>query len=202
LKNIVPSIVILPLVVLIGGAGIIYSGAYNVAATAPHWPATRWLIETARVRSIKAHAGGIVPPTDLGSQARVVAGTSHFSEHCIVCHAGPGVEADDMADGMYPRPPALTHVSGQYSPGELFWILKNGIKMTAMPSWGDHSDDDLWDTVAFLEKLPGMTHEEYEALMTAAEAAGGHHKHGVGAMDMPGHEMPETNSHADHDSHD
>ena len=198
MKNIIPSITVLILVVLVGGAAITYSGVYNVAATDPHWPLTRWLIETARVRSIKAHASDVVAPTDLGTQARIVAGTSHFSDHCVVCHGGPGVDADDMAEGMYPKPPALTDAAKQYTPGELFWILKNGIKMTAMPSWGDHGDEDLWNTVAFLERLPGMKHEEYEALTTAAEAAGGHHKHGAGEMDMPGHDMPDT----DHASHD
>jgi hypothetical protein len=45
----------------------------------------------------------------------------------------------------------------QYKPGELFWVLKHGIKMTGMPSWADHSDEDLWATVAFLERLPGMS---------------------------------------------
>lgn len=202
MKNIVSSIAFLVLVVLVGGAGFIYSGIYNVAATEPHWPGTRWLIETARVRSIKAHASGIVVPADLSTQARIVAGTSHFSDHCVGCHAGPGVEADDMAEGMYPKPPVLTHAAEQYTPAELFWILKNGIKMTAMPSWGDHSDDDLWNTVAFVEKLPGMTHEEYETLIAAAEAAGGHHMHGAGEMSMPRHDMPATNPQPNQDTHD
>ena len=40
-----------------------------------------------------------------------------------------------------------------YSPAELFWIVKNGIKMTVMPLWRNHSDEELWATVAFLKKL-------------------------------------------------
>jgi mono/diheme cytochrome c family protein len=198
----ISSVAALALLVLVGGATVIYLGVYNVAASEPHWPATRWLIETVRVRSIKAHAAGIVAPADLGTQTRIVAGTSHFSDHCVVCHAGPGVEADDMAEGMYPKPPALADAAKQYTPGELFWILKNGIKMTAMPSWGDHSDDDLWNTVAFIEKLPGMTHEEYGTLTAAAEAAGGHHMHGSGEMIMPGHNMPAANPQPNQNTHD
>jgi hypothetical protein len=58
----------------------------------------------------------------------------------------------------------------------LFWIVKHGIKMTGMPSWGNHSDDELWTTVAFLEKLPGMTEQDY-AKLAAASRAQGEHRH-------------------------
>ena len=47
--------------------------------------------------------------------------------------------------------------------------------MTGMPSWGDHSDDELWATVAFLRKLPGMTQEEYARLVMQSMQGGGHH---------------------------
>jgi len=166
--------------IIVGGiAALIYSGAYNVAASEPHWSPTIRLLEVARRQSVRAHAATIQPPADLGESERVVAGTAHYAEHCATCHAGPGVEADDMAEGMYPKPPALTDVSKRFSPGELFWILKNGIKMTGMPAWGDHSDDELWSMVAFLDQLPGMTPEAYRDLRAAAEAAGGHHRHGT-----------------------
>jgi hypothetical protein len=61
-----------------------------------------------------------------------------------------------------------------YTPAELFWIVKHGIRMTGMPSWGDHSDDELWATVAFIEKLPGMTDQDYANLVAASRAQGGH----------------------------
>lgn len=92
-----------------------------------------------------------------------------------------------MAEGMYPSPPVLTDVAHRYSPAELFWILKHGIKMSGMPSWGDHSDEDLWNTVAFMEKLPTMSEEDYGKLVMASMAAGGHHMHGghdMGGMNM------------------
>jgi hypothetical protein len=57
----------------------------------------------------------------------------------------------------------------------LFWIIKHGIRMTGMPSWGDHSADELWATVAFIQKLPGMTDQDYAKLIAASRAQGGHH---------------------------
>ena len=50
-------------------------------------------------------------------------------------------------------------------PQQLFWITKNGIKLTGMPAFGKtHSDEKIWDIVAFMEKLPTMTKEQYQAL--------------------------------------
>jgi len=161
--------------VLIGGAGIVYSGVYDIGATAPHWGITHWVIETARVRSIKAHAAGIVAPPGLDDAARIPMGTEHFAAHCAVCHGAPGVPKGDIANGLYPQPPDLAVTVSAYSDGELFWILKHGIKMTGMPAWADHSDDELWATVAFLRKLPGMTQEEYAKLVMQSMQGGGHH---------------------------
>ena len=173
----------LALMVVVGGAALMWSGVVSVAANDPHLPVTQWVLDTGRIRSIKMHAAGIVPPSNLADHTRIVGGTAHFAEHCAGCHSAPGVEAEDMAEGMYPKPPALTAAARQWTPGELFWILKNGIKMSGMPSWADHGDDALWDIVAFLEKLPGMSEQDYGQLVMASIKAGGHHMHGSG-MDM------------------
>lgn len=192
MRKIIGPVVVLAGLSVAGCAAFIYFGAFNVAATEKHYGFVHAILETARVRSIKMHAAGIVPPADLDSQARVVNGTSHFAEHCAMCHSAPGVEAQDLADGMYPQPPVLTDVARRYTPGELFWILKNGIKMSGMPSWSDHGDDELWNTVAFMERLPGMSEQDYGKLVMASMAAGGHHMHGGGQMNMsmPGMNMP------------
>jgi mono/diheme cytochrome c family protein len=163
--------------VVLAAAVAIWWGAFSVAATETHWPATRWVLETARVRSIKANANGIVAPANLADRMRIVSGTAHFADHCAGCHAAPGVPADDMAKGMNPKPPALTGAARQWTPGQLFWILRNGIKMSGMPAWMDHSDEELWDVVAFLEQLPEMSEQDYGKLIMTSMQAGGHMNH-------------------------
>ncbi len=177
MKAAIGTVIALVILVALGSAAFVYSGAYDVAATAPHWEVTRWALDVARVRSIKAHAAGIADPAGLDDQAKVLMGTGHFAAHCAVCHGAPGVPKGDIADGLYPAPPNLAEAAKVYRPAELFWILKNGIKMTGMPAWHDHTDEELWATVAFLEKLPAMTEQEYAALIRASMAAGGH-QHG------------------------
>jgi len=199
MRKVFATIIVLAVVAIAGATAFIYSGAFNVAATEKHSDLVHAIFETARVRSIEVHAAGIAPPADLDSQARLVNGTSHFAEHCAMCHSAPGVAAQDLAEGMYPKPPALTDAAKRYTSGELFWILKNGIKMSGMPSWGDHGDDDLWNTVAFMEKLPSMSEQDYGKLVMASTAAGGHNTRGAGAMDMSHGPPAEADRKADSD---
>jgi mono/diheme cytochrome c family protein len=175
---------------LLGAGAVIYAGLYDIAATTPHWPVTAWLLETARTRSIKAQAAGIVVPPGLEDPAKVIIGVEHYAAHCAVCHGAPGVPKGDIAQGLYPPPPDLAKAAPLYTPAELFWILEHGIKMTGMPAWSDHSDDELWATVGFLEKLPGMSEQDYAKLITANIAHGSHHH-----ADTDGHDpaMPNSN---------
>ena len=124
MRTVIASILVAALVALLGGFAVIYAGLYDVAATEPHSPVTSWLLETARTRSIKAHAAGIQTPPGLDDPAKVIIGVEHYAAHCAVCHGAPGVPNGDIAHGLYPQPPNLAEAAKRYSPGELFWILK------------------------------------------------------------------------------
>jgi mono/diheme cytochrome c family protein len=180
MRSFLVSLAVAIALIVVGGLIFIYSGVFDVAASDPHWPMTRWVFDTVRIRSIKAHATGIETPPELDDPAKLVVGTEHFAAHCAVCHGAPGVPKGDIARGLNPQPPDLKEISALYTPPELLWILKHGIRMTGMPSWSDHSDEELWATVAFIEKLPGMTPEEYGKLVMASIAQGGHQHHSGG----------------------
>jgi len=175
MRTVLASLLVAALLAVLGAGAVIYAGIYDVAATSPHSRVTSWLLETARIRSIKAQAAGIAVPPGLDDPAKLVIGVGHYAAHCAVCHGAPGVPRGDIAQGLYPPPPDLAKTAPLYSPAELFWIVKHGIKMTGMPSWSDHSDDELWATVGFLEKLPGMSEQDYAHLVMAGTAQGGGH---------------------------
>jgi mono/diheme cytochrome c family protein len=174
MRIVTPILVGLLLVLLISLAAI-YAGRYDVGATAPHWPVTTWLLETVRIRSIKAHAARIDVPPDRDDPAKVLIGFEHYAARCAVCHGAPGVPRGDIARGLYPPPPDLAKTAPLYTPAELFWIVKHGIKVTGMPAWSDHTDEELWATVDFVEKLPGMSEQDYAKLVMASMAHSGHH---------------------------
>ena len=175
MRTVIASLIIAAVIFVLGAGAVIYAGLYDVAATAPHWPATAWLLETVRIRSIKAQAAGITVPPGLEEPAKLVIGVEHYAAHCAVCHGAPGVPKGDIGRGLYPPPPDLAKTAPLYNPGELFWIAKHGIKMSGMPAWSDHSDGELWATVAFLQKLPAMSEQDYARLDMASMARGGGH---------------------------
>jgi mono/diheme cytochrome c family protein len=185
-RTVLATLVISAGAVVIAGALFIYGGLFNVAASDRHWPAVAWLMETARIRSIKAHAARIAAPPGLDDPAKLLIGTEHYASHCALCHGAPGVPKGDIAQGMYPSPPELAGAARRYSDAELFWILKHGIKMTGMPAWSDHNDAELWATVAFLKKLgAGMTEQEYGELVKATMLHGTMQHGGAGAPIAP-----------------
>jgi hypothetical protein len=48
----------------------------------------------------------------------------------------------------------------------LFWVIKNGINMTGMPSFGaiNVPDQEIWTIVAFVKKLRGCTAKKRDEL--------------------------------------
>jgi len=162
--------------IVVVGAVLAGLGAYDVGADSPHTALTRAVIGFVRERSIESRAADIkVPP--LNDPKMIGEGAEHYDAMCTGCHLAPGMSDNEMRPGMNPRPPALAKISPD-DPAEQFWIIKHGIKMTAMPAWGTtHSDEEIWNMVALLQKLPKMTPAEYRALVAAS---GKHHD----SMDM------------------
>ena len=151
-------------VLAIGALILIYSGAFNIAASVPHGPVGAWVLETTMERSVKARAeaeGAVAPVTADG----LLAGFREYDSECAQCHGAPGVERADWAEGMRPRPPDLARVATQWSAGELLWIVEHGFKLTGMPAMGaHHSDQDLRNVVAFVRTLPRVTAEDYQRM--------------------------------------
>jgi mono/diheme cytochrome c family protein len=166
-------ILALIIVVVIGGVvwtAFVYSGAYNVSMSNHDNAVVNWYFDTGTTRSIKQHAAGITAP-DLNNPERIQSGANHFAEMCAQCHGGPGEQPQEIARGLWPEAPDLAKAVPDWTPGELYWITKNGIKFSAMPAWGPtHSDEKIWDIVAFLEKLPKLSPADYQQLQTKAPA--------------------------------
>ncbi|HEY7978815.1 MAG TPA: cytochrome c [Rhizomicrobium sp.] len=162
---------------LVGLAAFSFSGLYNVAADAPHAGVTKALIAAIRERSIESRSGDVVVPPL--SNHMIADGAAHYDAMCTACHLAPGMAENEMRPGMNPKPPVLWRFK-HGDPREQFWVIKHGIKMSGMPAWGmTHSDEEIWDMVAFLQKLPLLSPAQYKAVV----ASGGEH-HDHDHMDM------------------
>jgi mono/diheme cytochrome c family protein len=153
--------------VIVCVAIFIWSGLYNIGADSPHWGITFLLLEEARERSVEMHSKDIVAPS-FDDHKLLEVGFPHFDEMCRQCHGAPGYPRDEFAEGLYPLPPSLApgDVQQELSPSELFWIVKHGIKMTGMPSFGKtHTDEQIWGIIAIVKKLPEMDKAAYEEMV-------------------------------------
>jgi mono/diheme cytochrome c family protein len=171
IKKHLPSMtfVLMVLVVLAAFAGIfIYSGVYNIGADAPHSRVVYSLLNELRDRAVKYYAGDIKPPADLNDPRRIAAGAGLYNEMCTGCHWGPGLERSELSQGLYPPAPEFAR-GDDLSPAQQFWVIKHGVKLSAMPAWGKtHNDELIWDMVAFIRQLPKMNGEQYRAAVASA----------------------------------
>lgn len=161
---------ILIALVIVGGAIYVYAGAYNVGADAAHTKPVGWFLSTVSDRSVAMHAKDIQPPANLSDEKMILEGAGHYSEMCTGCHLAPGIGDNAMRRGLNPQPPNLA-LPSDLSPGEMFWVIKHGVKMTGMPAWGKtHSDQEVWAITAFVQRLPTMTPVTYQDIVAKARS--------------------------------
>jgi len=190
--RIVSTIAVVLAAILAGAIVVAYTGWYDVSAREPHTAPVTWFLATVMHNSVERRAAGIEVP-DLGDESLVRAGISDYDAMCVECHGAPGRERGATGEGLVPRPPDLAHAAGHMTADELFWVTRNGIRMTGMPAWGEtHDDDALWPVVAFLVRLPELDAAGYEALLASASDSGHHGDGGVenekSRHDHEGHE--------------
>ena len=157
---------------ILAGLGFIYSGFYDVAADTEHTNPVQWALRTTQEHAVERRAEQVRPPDWLAHPDPAVLrkGLVHYQEMCVTCHGAPGVPVSEIGMGLNPDPPELTRHGDEL--GENFWIIKHGIKMTGMPSFGmTHEDDEIWAIVAFLQTMPKLTEEQYHQMVEEAEAA-------------------------------
>lgn len=188
LRRHLPSLAFVALAGLAIGAAagvFIYAGVYNIGADAPHTKPVYWAIQNLRDRSIAVRSRDIVVPPALDAQKNIATGAGLYAEMCSGCHLAPGMEKTEISRGLYPEAPEL-RLGLAHTAAEEFWMIKHGVKMTAMPAWGrTHSDELIWDMVAFVRKLPSLSAQQYQALVKSAPE-----DHDTMMRDMPGMAKP------------
>jgi mono/diheme cytochrome c family protein len=102
----------------------------------------------------------------------------HFADHCAICHANNGSGETQINSGLYPPAPDMRERETQdLSDGEIFYIIKNGIRFTGMPGWGGE-DEENWKLVLFIRHLPKLRPQEIEFMneINGLEEQGGSEK--------------------------
>ncbi|MGE5321458.1 MAG: c-type cytochrome [Actinomycetota bacterium] len=101
-----------------------------------------------------------IPPT----AENLTTGAKVYTDNCAFCHGWPNQPASKAAKGMFPLPPQLLTPDEMVTDdpvGVTYWKVKNGIRMTGMPGFGEMlSDNEMWqvsEMLAHADKLPPAT---------------------------------------------
>ena len=159
----------LGIVIAIAAAGYFFGGFYNVSALNEDNPVVARAIARVRDASIARHAPAQTA-VSVDDPAIIQAGAKAFAARgCVNCHGAPGADWAKFAEGLRPEAADLNEVAKNDSVGHIFWVVKNGINMTGMPSFekAGASDDEIWKIAAFVKKLPAVKPEDYKAWSTS-----------------------------------
>jgi hypothetical protein len=154
----------------IAAAIFFFGGFYSVAQSEDDPGVANWALADVRAASVVRHATG-APPASLDDPATVKAGARAYANTgCPYCHGGPpNQDWAKFSEGLKPVPADLKAMAKERTAPELFWVIKNGVKFTGMPSFGlaGASDPQVWTIVAFIKNLPTMTEADYKAWTAA-----------------------------------
>lgn len=148
------------------GLATVLFGLYDTTASSAHTRVVAWALHHTFTKSVERRSAGIVAPPAF-TPTQVAAGFRQYEADCVMCHGGPGVARAPWVRQLEPTPPYVIDASRRFTPAQLYFILLKGVKMSAMPAWGEtRSPPELWNYVAFLEAIPTLSARDYAGLRT------------------------------------
>ena len=145
-------LVLVPLAVL----AWLHFGHPPVAVADPPFPMERQIVGIPLNARINREAPAAAPIQ--ADEDNLVAGAGIYRDQCAACHGFYG-KPSSFAAHMYPAAPQLwqqhknSNVVGvsDNPPGETWWKVTNGIRLTGMPSFkGTLSDTQIWQVSLLL----------------------------------------------------
>src|SRR4051812_12728376 len=160
----------LAIIIAIAAGAFFFGGFYNIAASSDDPKLVEWALIQVREASVSRNADA-KPPIKLDDAAAIRDGARAYADRgCVHCHGGPGADWSKFSEGLNPGPPDLKDIAKEDPPGQLFWVIKNGIRMTGMPSFAKAGvpGDEIWKIVAFVKKLPDVSDADYKSWTSSA----------------------------------
>lgn len=157
MRNFILGIIVTVIILAVVAACVIYLGLFPVQAdiTPPHWE--RHLAMTALDNSVERHAPHIsnpIPPTD----ENVIAGMKIYTMNCALCHGSLDLTRSNVGKATYPSAPQIVLHPMDDPEWHIYYVVRFGVRYTAMPAWKDIlSDDDMWKVTAFLSHIDKLT---------------------------------------------
>lgn len=160
------AIVIFPLSVL----AYVWVGLAGVQANVPPPSWERRLMTTAVHTSVARHAERTRPESAGPENAdQIVAGGRLYVNGCAGCHGELGKPFQEDRS-LYPPVPQLPHIGTQYTEPQIYWVVKHGVRMTAMSAYGPfYSEKDLWSIAAFVHQIRNLPPGVQERILAKSQ---------------------------------
>jgi thiosulfate dehydrogenase len=166
LIGLIVGLLILPLLILLYAM----SGRFPVATADPPIPGEAAVAGAGLMGRIKREA----PNRDVSNFAtsELVSGANIYQNNCAMCHGLPNQPVPPVGQGEFPRPPQLFTVDGRVTDdpaGVTYWKVKNGIRLTGMPSFEKSmSDMQMWQVSALVARADKLPPQVMDALKPGA----------------------------------
>jgi cytochrome c553 len=146
------------LVVVVLALLLLVVGFYQISIDALQEPGRLETILATQAKHLliqRSSRRGNISPAPVDLTASIETGNKLFGTECAQCHGLDGRTPTDAGRWMYPRAPDLASAEvQQYSDRELFWIVKNGIRLSGMPAFGKvESDEHIWNLSHYVRSL-------------------------------------------------
>lgn len=151
MRNFVIGLIIGLILIPLGVVVYFTTGMAPVATNSEAMPLEKTLAQKALEARVEKEMPKTVPIQ--ANEETYVAGAKVYDGNCAICHGLPNQPQTPIAKGMFPKPPQLFHGKGVTDdpPGETYWKVKNGIRLTGMPAFSpDLSDTQMWQVSLLL----------------------------------------------------
>ncbi len=147
--------VLVSIVVLFAAGLVVFAYRFSLSALNEPGCTETYLATQAKLWLVSRAARKGVPRAPANDDISMAVGGMIFRGECASCHGTEGRKPTPVGRSMYPRTLDLgSREVQQWSDAELFWVIKNGIRLSGMPGFGKiHSDEDIWHLAHYVRSL-------------------------------------------------
>jgi mono/diheme cytochrome c family protein len=164
MKNFVRGIVFTIIVLAIAGWLYVQFGFADFRANVPPSWLESQIVGLAVRASVARHTWkehNPIQPTD----ANLLDGARLYRDKCADCHGRPDNPVSDYGMSFYPPAPQFMKMNPRLSDSQTFYVVKYGVRRSAMPAWGGiMADTEIWQVVALLSRMGRLPPDATEEL--------------------------------------
>ncbi len=153
MRNFILGIIATFLILGFGGLVLALFGLMPTNADSSPPSLERHIATNALHASLNRRAPRLSNPVPV-SDENLIDGMKIYTMNCSVCHGTLDNQPSPLEHSFYPPVPQLVLVPVDNPEWHTYYMVRNGIRYTGMPSWNHTlSEADMWKVTAFLSRV-------------------------------------------------